>query len=129
MDIEEGDILTYERTFTEEDIRQFADVSGDMGAHHVERDDEGRLMAQGLLTATLPTKIGGELNYVARTLDFEFVKPVYAGDTVTCDVEITRLEPGEKRTRLASKYVCRNGDGDAVLRGESDGMIPGKAAD
>jgi hypothetical protein len=62
MDVQEGEVITYERTFTEEEIRAFAELSGDTGQQHVERDAEGRLMAQGLLTATLPTKIGGEVN-------------------------------------------------------------------
>lgn len=125
MDIEEGDVLTYQRTFTEADVREFAEVSGDTGEHHVERGAEGRLMAQGLLTATLPTKIGGELDYIARTLEFEFLRPVFAGDTIACEVEVVTLEPGADRTRLVSTYVCRNEDGEVVLRGESDGLIPG----
>ena len=120
----EGEVRSYERTFTEEDIERFAELSGDSGRQHVERDAEGRLMAQGLLTATLPTKIGGEMNYIARTLDFEFLQPVYAGDTITCETEMTRVSEEEHRTLLASEFVCTNEDGTEVLRGESDGLIP-----
>ena len=52
-----GDVITWKRIFTEDDIRQFGRFSGDEGIHHIQTDDQGRLMAQGLLTATLPTKI------------------------------------------------------------------------
>jgi 3-hydroxybutyryl-CoA dehydratase len=55
-----GDVISWRRTFTEEDIRLFASLSGDEGAHHLVADAQGRLMAHGLLTATLPTKIGGD---------------------------------------------------------------------
>ena len=37
-------------------------------------------MAHGLFTATLPTKIGGDLNFIARELTFQFHRPVFAGD-------------------------------------------------
>ena len=30
-----GDVITWERTFTEEDIRLFNQVSGDEGIHHI----------------------------------------------------------------------------------------------
>ena len=47
-----GDVITWERTFTREDIRPFNKVSGDEGVHHVTPDEQGRLMVHGLLTAT-----------------------------------------------------------------------------
>ena len=124
MTPEEGDVHSYERKFTEDDIEKFAEISGDRGEQHVERDSEGRLMAQGLLTATLPTKIGGDMNYIARTLDFEFLQPVYAGDTISCETEIQRVSDEQERTLMSSEFVCRNQDGEEVLRGQSDGMIP-----
>jgi len=49
-----GDSATWERTFTEEDVRSFATISGDQDVHHVTPDEQGRLMVHGLLTATLP---------------------------------------------------------------------------
>jgi acyl dehydratase len=125
MTVEEGEVRTYERTFTDEDVRQFAAVSGDTGRHHVERDAEGRLMAHGLLTATLPTKIGGDLNFVASEMTFAFHRPVYAGDTVTCEAEMTRVVDDGDRTRLTAEFVCHNQDGDRVMSGRSEGVIPG----
>jgi hypothetical protein len=40
-----GDIVTWRRTFTEEEIKLFGSLSGDEGVHHVQTDDQGRLMA------------------------------------------------------------------------------------
>lgn len=127
MTVEEGETRTYERTFTDDDVRQFAELSGDTGQHHVERDEQGRLMAHGLLTATLPTKIGGELNFVAKTMTFEFHRPVYAGDTVTCETEMTRVVDGDSRTLLSADFVCHNQDDERVLSGESEGFVPSSA--
>ena len=118
-----GDITSWERTFTEEDIRLFGEVSGDEGVHHVTPDAQGRLMAQGLLTATLPTKIGGDLNFIARELNFQFHRPVYAGDTVRCEVKITELEQAEGYMRMSVEWVCRNQHGKEVLAGQGRGVI------
>ncbi len=68
-----GDIITWQRLITEEDIRLFGRVSGDEGIQHITQDEQGRIMAQGLLTATLPTKIGGDLNFIARQMTFQFI--------------------------------------------------------
>ena len=67
-----GDTLSWKRTFTEEDIRLFTRVSGDSGEHHNVYDQQGRLMAHGLLTATLPTKIGGDMNLIAYEMSEHF---------------------------------------------------------
>ena len=118
-----GETLSWTRTFTEDDIRDFARLSGDAGTHHLQPDEQGRLMAHGLLTATLPTKIGGDLNFIARELTFQFLRPVFAGDTITCDVTLVDLQPDEQFTRLVSRWVCRNQHAKEVMTGEARGVI------
>jgi 3-hydroxybutyryl-CoA dehydratase len=51
-----GDIVSWQRTFSADDVRLFNTISGDEGVHHVTPDEQGRLMVHGLLTATLPRK-------------------------------------------------------------------------
>jgi acyl dehydratase len=121
-----GDKLSWSRLFTEEDIRLFAKLSGDEGVHHLVPDEQGRLMAHGLLTATLPTKIGGDMNFIARELTFRFHRPVFAGDTIVCEVELVELEPDEQFTRVVSKWICRNQHAKEVLTGEARGVIRAK---
>jgi acyl dehydratase len=118
-----GDVIAWQRTFTEEDVRLFGRLSGDEGVHHVTPDDQGRLMVQGLLTATLPTKIGGDINFIARQMIFQFQRPVFAGDTVQCEVTIVGLEPAEQVTRLSCQWVCRNQYGKEVMTGQAEGII------
>ena len=120
-----GDVVSWQRTFTEEDVRLFGSLSGDEGVHHVTPDDQGRLMVQGLLTATLPTKIGGDLNFIARQMIFQFLRPVFAGDTVQCEVTIVELAPSEQYTRLSCQWICRNQYGKEVLTGQADGIVRG----
>ena len=80
-------------------------------------------MVHGLLTATLPTKLGGDMNYIAREIAFEFLRPVFVGDTIRCETEITHLAPSEGRLTMASIFVCRNQYGKEVLRGRTHGII------
>jgi 3-hydroxybutyryl-CoA dehydratase len=79
MPLKVGEIITFERTFTVRDVELFTEISGDEGIHHVTPDEQGRLVIQGLLTATLPTKVGGDYNVLARTMNFEFIRPVFTG--------------------------------------------------
>ena len=118
-----GDVIVWERTFTEEDVRLFALISGDQGLHHMQPDEQGQLIVHGLLTATLPTKIGGDLNYIARQMTFEFLRPVFTGDSIRCEVTITHLEQRESRTNMAAKWVCFNQQGKEVLAGHTHGII------
>jgi 3-hydroxybutyryl-CoA dehydratase len=118
-----GDVVSWERTFTEEDVRRFAECSGDEGEHHLQPDESGRLMVHGLLTATLPTKLAGEINFIARRLTFRFQRPVFSGDTVRCEVTIEELTEEGPYTRLNSSWVCRNQHGKEVMTGEAEGVI------
>ena len=118
-----GDTTSWERTFTEEDVRLFGELSGDQGIHHVESDEQGRLMVQGLLTATLPTKLGGDMNFIAREMAFEFLRPVFAGDTIRCEATITQYEQADGHINVAVSFECRNRKDKIVLTGHTHGII------
>ncbi len=118
-----GDTVSWERTFTKEDILLFNKISGDEGVHHVTPDEQGRLMVHGLLTATLPTKIGGDMNFIAREMKFQFHRPVFTGDTVRCEVTIAMFEPGEQYNTVRSDFVCRNQLGKEVMSGYAQGIV------
>ena len=119
-----GQRWTWERTFTEEDVRRFAEISGDRGAHHVQPGPDGRVMVQGLLTATLPTKIGGDLNFLAREMTFEFLRPVFSGETITAEVRITSVQEEGARQWASVEAVCTNEAGKEVLRAHVRGFVP-----
>ena len=120
--LSEGATHTFERIFTREDVRQFAAVSGDTQERHTEPDEDGRLMVHGLLTATLPTKIGGDLEVLAHTMEFEFRKPVYTGETISCTWTMERVEKQGDRYEITADVVCERGD-DVVLTATVDGLV------
>ncbi len=123
LSIKPGDTFTLERTFTLEDVETFTRVSGDRGEHHLEPDAKGRVMAQGLLTATLATQFGGSIDYLANEMTFRFVRPVFAGDTIHCLGECTeaRDEPG--RRWYAFKFAMKNQLDKEVLTGTVSGVV------
>lgn len=123
-----GDTLSWKRTFTEEDIELFARLSGDQGEHHLVPDGSGRLMAHGLLTATLPTKIGGDMNLIAREMVFRFHRPVFAGDTIECVVTLTEAEPADGYLSIVSDWRCTNQHGKEVMTGSGSGIIRNKTS-
>ncbi|RJG22162.1 MaoC family dehydratase N-terminal domain-containing protein [Paenibacillus thiaminolyticus] len=126
--IQINDVFTWERTFTKEDVLEFGRISGDQGIHHVEPDERGRLMVQGLLTASIGTKIGGDLNYIAREMISEFIRPVFTGDTITCEVTLTKIEQLEGVKKVEIRSIYRNQQGKEVLIGSSHGIIRDKTA-
>ena len=118
-----GDVMSWERTFTVEEIAAFAKLSGDEGVHHMTPDDKGRIRVHGLLTMSLPTHIGGELDFIASEMSYQFMRPVFAGQTIRCDVEVLSRADEPDRVRLEMSSVCRNPDGKEVLRGRTKGVI------
>jgi acyl dehydratase len=82
-------------------------------------------MAHGLLTATIPTKIGGDMNFIAREMTFQFFRPVFSDDTIVCDVTVAELETVEQLTNITTTFVCRNQHGKEVMTGTARGVIRG----
>lgn len=123
MDLQVGDIIKFERSFTVEDVELFTKISGDAGTHHLTPDEQGRLIIQGLLTATLPTKIGGDNNVLARKMTFEFLRPVFTTDNIRCEVKIEQLEEQADRTLITSTFICLNQREKEVMSGGFSGVI------
>ncbi len=124
-DLQVGQTFSFRRTFTDGDVALFCGVSGDFNPYHL--DDTfaqqswfGRRIIPGLLTASMLTHIGGLLGFLARTMRFEFVAPVYVLDTITCTVTITEKNAARRQVLGAARWV--NQDGVEVLRGDFSGL-------
>lgn len=125
--LEIGDSFSIKRTFTISDINQFADISRDYNpVHFIEEFASAKNftgpIAHGLLVAGMVTEIGGQIGWLASGMDFEFKKPVYAGDTIQCNFVITKLNP---EGRGEASAILTNADGEVVLKAALYGIIPG----
>jgi acyl dehydratase len=121
-----GDGFCVTRTFTEEDMLRFADISKDYNPVHFDelfargKGFRGRI-CHGLLVAGLMTQIGGQIGWLATGMDFQFKRPVYFGDTVCCTFTIVAID---ERRRARAQYVFKNQDGTTVLEGTITGILP-----
>lgn len=119
----EGETITFERTFTVEEVRRFAEISGDTQPRHTEPDEDGRVMVQGLLTATMPTKLGGDREVLAPRMSFEFVEPVYTGERITCLATYDAVTERADGYAFTWDVVCENDAGDTVIEATIDGLV------
>lgn len=126
MSLEVGASAEISRTITDEDIRAFADVTGDHNPVHL--DDEyaaatrfGRRVAHGMLGASLLSAVlanqlpGRGTVYLSQSL--RFTAPVYPGDTVTARVTVTGVR--EDKPVVTLETVCENQRGERVIEGEA----------
>lgn len=125
--IKVGDEFSVSRTFTEQDMLQFADLSRDYNPVHLEdrfakaKKFDGRI-CHGLLVGSMLTEIGGQIGVLASRMDFAFKKPVYLGDTVTCSWTYTDVD---NNGRATARVEFRNQDEIVVLTATVKGIIPG----
>ena len=113
-------------TFTEADVRRYAELSGDHNPLHFDaefaaRTRFGRLVVQGGLTtgvlhALVATDLPGP-GTVFLSQNWRFTAPVYLGDTVTAEAEVLSVHPNKPVTQLGIRVVRQ--DGEVVLEGEA----------
>jgi 3-hydroxybutyryl-CoA dehydratase len=80
-------------------------------------------MVQALLTATLPTRIGGDPSFIARSMMFEFVRPAFTGDHVQVEMEVLSMDLEGDRHWAELRFTCRNHVDMDVLVGNVRGFV------
>jgi acyl dehydratase len=121
-----GDHTSISHVFTDQDVRQFADISKDNNPIHLDEKAAqesifGRRVVHGMLVASLFSGLlGAELPgkgtiYLGQTLSFK--APVFLGDRVTATVEITELRTEKSIAKL--RTYCVNNKDVTVIDGEA----------
>ncbi|WP_022836112.1 MaoC family dehydratase [Salisaeta longa] len=129
--IQVGDSFTWDRVITAEDVKMFAEVTGDDNPIHVdeayaaEHSRFGRPVVHGVLLLGLISKVLGRdfpgHGSIAVGISCRFLRPVPVGAEVT--VEIKVAEKLEARKHIKVKvYVYR--DGKMALGGEGRVIPP-----
>jgi acyl dehydratase len=116
------------RTVTETDIVNFAGMTGDYDPLHVDHEFArqtpfGKPIAHGLLGLSLVAGLASQCPSV-RTIAFlkienwEFLKPLYIGDTVHAETEVVGKNPNGRRTGYVTwRRQLVNQSGDVVQVG------------
>ena len=133
MSLKVGDSAEISKTITDEDIRAFAELTGDRNPVHLDEEYAagtrfGRRIAHGMLGASLiSTLLASELPgrgavYLSQSL--RFVAPVYPGDTVTARAKVLRVR--EDKPVATLETVCVNQRGELLIEGEAVVLVPAK---
>lgn len=122
-----GDSFKTVRTFTDDEVALFAKITRDYNPVHFDtRFAKARNFSapicHGLLSASLITEIGGQIGWLASDINFRFKRPVYVGEKITCNWEITSID---KKGRAKASVTITKEDGATVIEAEIGGIVPG----
>ncbi|MFL6282448.1 MAG: MaoC family dehydratase [Pyrinomonadaceae bacterium] len=126
-----GDAAEVSKTITDEDVRAFAELTGDRNPVHLDEEYAsttrfGRRIAHGMLGASLISTVlasklpGAGSVYLSQTLRFN--APVYLEDTVTARVTVKHVR--EDKPVITLETVCVNQRGERVVEGEAVVLVP-----
>ena len=121
-----GDSASTTKTFTDSDVRTFAEISGDKNPIHLDEEYATQtrfgqrlvhgILTSGMISALLGMRLPGPGSiYIKQTLNFR--APVYIGDTITATVTASKVRADKPIVTLDT--VCKNQDGRVVIDGEA----------
>jgi acyl dehydratase len=125
--VDVGDTVRFRKLLDDEDVRAFAEASGDTNRLHLddefargtrfgERIVHGTL-AGGLISAAL-ARLPGLTIYIAQ--DLRYLGPVHLGERVTAVCEVVEDLGGAKYRLRTAVY---DDDGERVIDGEATALI------
>lgn len=123
-DFHVGQQVTFTKTFTDDDIRRFVEITGDVNPLHV--DDAfaagtqfGQRVLHGMLTASILSTMVGMLlpgrGAIYRSQTLRFVRPVHVGETVTAHFVVRSVD--REKHRLEIESWIENAAGERVVDG------------
>ena len=126
MNLKVGDSAEVSKTVADEDVRAFAELTGDRNPVHLDEEYAaqtrfGRRIAHGMLGASLISAVlanelpGRGTVYLSQTL--RFTAPVFLGDTVTARVVVKSVR--EDKPVVTLETFCTNQRGERVVEGEA----------
>jgi acyl dehydratase len=124
LDLEVGQTATRSNTITREHVDRYAEMTGDRNPLHFDEEYAaktpfGRLVVHGGLTSGILNALVAEdmpgPGTVFMSMDLQFLKPVFVGDTITATAKV--LEVHEKKPVCTLAVSIARDDGEVVLEG------------
>ena len=126
MDLSIGQRATRSKTVTSEDVKRFAELTGDYNPLHFDESFATKTrfkrlvvqggLATGLLHALVATDMPGP-GTVFLNQSWQFTAPVLIGDTITATAEVLEVHKTKPVTKL--KVAVTRQTGETVLEGEA----------
>ena len=126
MDLIVGKKASRSITLTAEHVEKYAQISGDYNPIHFDPEFAaqtryGRLIVQGgLITGLLHALVAMDLpgpGTVFLSQEWNFIAPVFIGDTITAEAEVISVHASKPVTQL--RFEIFRQDGERVLEGEA----------
>ena len=123
-DFAPGQRASFTKTFTDEDVRRFVEITGDTDPLHVddgfaEQTPFGRRIVHGMLTASLFSTLVGMFlpgtGAIYRSQTLRFLRPVHVGDTVTAHFVVRSVD--RAKYRLEIEAWIEDAEGSRVVEG------------
>jgi acyl dehydratase len=122
------------RTISRSDVGDFAHLTGDDNPLHLDDDFArttpfGRPIVHGLLGLSVAAGLGSHspLTQTAvfiRIVDWKFLRPIYAGDTLHVETEVLdKRSSGRRRGLIVWRRQLINQDGEVVQEGTTETMV------
>ena len=112
MKIKEGDVVSFEEAITVTSVDQFAALSGDNAALHMDdavarnRGFKGRVVHGALLIAFLSKLVGihlGQKNELLVSMNVKFINPSYIGDIIKVSAIVDQVSESTSSIVLKAK--------------------------
>lgn len=122
-----GDEFKHQFSYTQQDVNDYARVSGDTNPLHIDEEAGkasmfGKCIIHGFLGASVFTKIFGALWYndghVYLSQSMKWLKPMFVETTYEATITVAEIFPEKNRVR----YTCEVRDvatGDVTIQGEA----------
>ena len=119
------------RTITEADVVSFAGVSGDFNPMHVDaayaaKTPFEKRIAHGALVLSVASGLAYQVGFLRETIlafrsidEWKFSAPVYLGDTIYCEAEVSELKAAKRLGggMVSYKIKVLNQNDEVVQRG------------
>ena len=108
-DFEVGQHASFTKTFTEEDVQRFIEITGDVNPLHVDEafaagTPFGRRVLHGMLTASIFSTMVGMLlpgtGAIYRSQTIRFLLPVHLDETVTAHFVVRTIDRAKHRLEI-----------------------------
>lgn len=123
-DFEVGQHASFTKTFTEDDVQRFIEITGDVNPLHVDEafaaaTPFGRRVLHGMLTASIFSTMVGMLlpgtGAIYRSQTIRFLLPVHIDETVTAHFVVRSID--RVKHRLEIDAWIENEAGEHVIEG------------